>query len=86
MVTMINLFSDLFVHAEYEAMSLEKNIYYKPTDKGRFIYNGILLGGGFSQRVGMYSSVSFMILWDVNQSHFSLYSNPVFRVGFNSYF
>ena len=82
----INLFSDLFVHAEYEGMSLERNIYYNPTDQGRFIYHGILLGGGVNQRIGMYNSVSFMILWDVNQAYFSPYSNPVFRVGFNAYF
>jgi hypothetical protein len=82
----INLFSDLFVHIEYEGMSLEKNIYFLPTDQGRFIYHGILLGGGVNQRLGMYNSVSFMILWNVNDSYVSLYSNPVFRVGFNAYF
>lgn len=82
----INLFSEVFVHFEYEGMSLEKNIYYKPTDEGRFIYHGILLGGGINQRIGMYNSVSFMVLWNVNESAFSPYSNPVFRIGFNAYF
>lgn len=82
----INLFSDLFIHAEYEGMSLERSVYYQPNDQGRFFYNGILLGGGVSQRIGMYNSVSFMVMWDVNGSTFSPYSNPVFRVGFNSYF
>ena len=82
----INLFSDLFVHIEYEGMSLEKNIYFQPTDEGRFIYHGILLGGGINQRLGMYNSVSFMILWNVNDSFVSPYANPVFRVGFNAYF
>ncbi len=82
----INLFSDLFVHFEYEGMSLEKNIYFKPTDQGRFIYHGILLGAGVNQRIGMYNSVSFMVLWNVNETSFSPYSNPVFRVGFNAYF
>jgi hypothetical protein len=82
----INLFSDLFVHIEYEGMSLEKNIYFQPTDLGRFIYHGFLVGGGVNQRIGMYNSVSFMILWNVNDSYVSPYSNPVFRVGFNAYF
>jgi hypothetical protein len=83
----IRLFSDLFVHVEYEALSLEKMHYIPPyTEGGRFIYNGILLGGGLSQRVGMYNSVSFMVLWDVNESTYTPYSNPVFRIGFNAFF
>ncbi len=82
----IQLFSDLFVHVEYEGMSLENNIYYQHGDPGRFIYHGFLVGGGFTQRLGMYNSVSFMVLWDVNETSMSPYSNPVFRVGFNAYF
>ena len=84
----INLFSDLFVHMEYEGMSLEKAYYYAPAypDDGRFIYQGFLVGGGFSQRVGMFNSVSFTVLWNLNESSRSPYSNPVFRIGFNTYF
>lgn len=82
----IRLFSELFVHAEYEALSLEKMHYIPPyTEAGRFIYHGFLVGGGLSQRVGMYSSVSFMVLWDINESTYTPYSNPVFRIGFNAY-
>lgn len=84
----INLFSDLFVHAEYEALSLESAYYASPgsSDKNRFLYHALLLGGGFNQRIGMYNSVSFMVLWDVNGTSSSPYSNPVFRVGFNTFF
>jgi hypothetical protein len=84
----INLFSDLFVHAEYEGMSLEKEYYYSPNypEDGRFIYQAFLVGGGFNQRLGMYSSISFMVLWNLNESSRSPYSNPIFRLGFNAYF
>ena len=84
----INLFSDLFVHVEYEALSLEKARFFAPSypDKGRFIYHGFLIGGGLTQRVGLYNSISLMILWDVNESSRSPYSNPAFRIGFNIYF
>jgi hypothetical protein len=84
----INLFSDLFVHVEYEGMSLEKQYYYAPTypEDGRFIYQGLLIGGGFTQRIGMYNSFSFMVLWNLNESTRSPYSNPVFRLGFNTFF
>jgi hypothetical protein len=84
----VNLFSDLFVHAEYEALSLENSRFYAPTypDEGRFIYHGFLVGGGITQRVGIYNSISMMILWDLNESARSPYNNPEFRFGFNIYF
>ena len=84
----INLFSDLFAHVEYEGMSLEKQYYYSPSypDDGRFIYQGLLVGGGITQRVGLYNSISIMVLWNLNESSRSPYSNPVFRVGFNAFF
>jgi hypothetical protein len=83
----IKLFSDLFVHVEYEGLSLETKHYIPPyTDEGRFIYQGFLVGGGFAQRIGMYNSVSFTVLWDVNETTYSPYSNPIFRIGFNAFF
>jgi hypothetical protein len=83
----INLFSDLFVHAEYEGLSLEESYFVPPySGEGRYIYQGLLIGGGFSQRIGMYNSVSFTVLWNVNELSISPYSNPVFRVGFNTFF
>ena len=83
----IRLFSDLFAHVEYEGLSLEKMHYMPPyTEEGRFLYQGFLVGGGLSQRIGMYNSVSFMVLWDINESTYTPYSNPVFRIGFNVFF
>ncbi len=83
----VKLFSDIFAHAEYEGMSLEKAYYLPPyyPEDGRFIYNALLVGGGFSQRVGIYNSISFMILWNLNDSVSSPLANPVFRVGFNMF-
>ena len=80
----INFFNDLFVHIEYEGMSLQKD--YLVPDSGRDIYNLFLVGGGFNQRIGIYNSVSFMVLWDINETSRSPYTNPIFRIGFNTYF
>jgi len=83
----IKLFSEIFVHVEYEGLSLEKKYYVPPyNETGRFLYRGLFLGGGFSQRIGVYNSVSFTILWDLNESTISPYTNPILRVGFNTYF
>ena len=54
-------------------------------DQGRYTAHMILVGGGFSQRIGLYSSVSFMVLWNLNETYTSPYSNPVFRIGFNAF-
>ncbi len=84
----IKLFNELFAQMEYEGLSLEKAYYYAPSypDNGRFIYQGFLVGAGISQRVGIFNSISFMVLWNLNESSRSPFSNPVFRVGFNIYF
>lgn len=82
----IKLFSELYFHMEYEWLSLEEEYYVPPyTGEGRYNYHGILVGGGLAQRIGFYNSVSFTILWDVNNTGISPYSNPVFRVGFNTF-
>lgn len=80
----IKLFNELFVHAEYEGMSIEND--YNAPDSNRNIYNLFLVGAGFNQRLGMYNSASFMVLWDINETSRSPYSNPIFRIGFNTYF
>lgn len=80
----IKLFNDLFVHVEYEGMNIEDD--YNAPNSNRDIYNLFLVGAGFNQRMGMYNSVSFMVLWDLNETSRSPYSNPIFRIGFNTYF
>jgi hypothetical protein len=81
-----NLFNELFVHVEYEGMSLENGAYSTVGNEARYFSNLFLVGGGFSQRIGMYNSVSVMVLWNLNESYNTPYSNPVFRIGFNAYF
>ncbi len=84
----VALFSDLFVHAEYQLLSLEKAYFYAPNfpDDGRFTYQGFLVGPGITQRIGPLSSISFQALWDLNESSRSPFSSPEFRVGFNTFF
>ncbi|MEN8156587.1 MAG: hypothetical protein ABFS10_06535 [Bacteroidota bacterium] len=81
-----NLFNDLFAQLEYEGMSLENGIYNWVGDNTRYTNHLFLVGGGILQRIGMYNSVSFMVLWDLNETSGSPYSNPIFRIGFNTYF
>jgi len=83
----IKLFSELFVQTEYEGLSMDRAIYVSPSADGeRIIYKGFLVGGGISQRVGMFNTISFTVLWNINESIYSPYSNPIFRISFNAYF
>jgi len=83
----IYLFSDLFVHAEYQMINLESE-YFSPTniDGGRFWTEQFYMGVGFTQKISQFSSYSLVVLWDINQSLYSAFGNPIYRVGMNLYF
>ena len=52
-------------------------------DLVRVNVNNILLGGGYRQWVTDNSFISLELLWNVNESVYSLYQNPIIRVGVN---
>ena len=52
-------------------------------EKKRFLLNNIIIGGGYRQKIGQRSSVTFTVLWNINENINSPYTNPVIRVGFN---
>jgi hypothetical protein len=76
----------LFGHVEYEILSLESK-YFKigapPDIDGRFNLHSVLLGGGIFQPIGRRGGFLIMILWNLNETASSPYSNPIFRIGFN---
>ena len=82
------LFDELFFHVEYERLSLDNTYFQHPSypDDSRFWSDYIFVGPGISQRIGMYSSYSILLLWNLNHDYFSLYSNPTYRIGLNIYF
>jgi hypothetical protein len=76
------LFEGLFAHAEYEVLNMEvpeppNYIYYT-----RQNITSIFLGGGYRQMIGERSSMDFLILYNINHSLYSPYTNPIFRIGF----
>lgn len=76
----------LFGHAEYEILSLESK-YFKigapPDADGRFNLHSVLIGGGIFQPIGRRGGFLIMVLWNLNETASSPYSNPIFRIGFN---
>ncbi|KPL12221.1 MAG: hypothetical protein AMS26_18430 [Bacteroides sp. SM23_62] len=76
----------LFGHSEYEILSLESRYFEigaPPDAEGRFNLHSVLLGGGIYQPIGRRAGFLIMILWNLNETASSPYSNPIFRIGFN---
>jgi len=73
----------LFGHAEYEILSYKAIAYNFPYTSERINSTNILVGGGYEQQLGEYSTFSIMVLWNLNDKPNSIYTNPIIRAGFN---
>lgn len=74
------IFENVFAHAEYETLYLNTKIPGFQTELLQ--YNSVLVGGGYRQQMGWNSSMYILVLWNLNDTPDSPYSNPVIRVGF----
>lgn len=79
--TRYNVVEEIFLHAEFEALSLEVPV--SVYEMNRRIVSGLFLGAGYRQFIGDYSSLNLMILFDVIEDKYSPYSNPQIRIGFD---
>lgn len=79
------LFEDIFAHGEYEVLSYDASLVYylNPNDNSRILVESILLGGGYRQRITTNSSFIFLLLWNFNETEYTLYNNPIIRIGIN---
>jgi len=72
----------LFIQAEYEILSLEREYFDPPyTEDGRFLAHSVLVGGGIIQPLGRRSALLLTILYNLNENARSPYSNPIIRMG-----
>ncbi len=74
----------VFGHGELEMINTEKFNELTGIYTGERIWvESMLVGAGFRQQIGQRSAVNFMLLWNLNETKDSPYSNPIIRVGFN---
>ena len=74
----------IFLHLENEFLSLESSFWKNPPYVSeRFYVNTVLTGPGISQQIGRRSSMNFAVLWALNDSRYSVYSNPEIRIIFH---
>lgn len=80
----LGLNTGVFAQAEYEMLSLEREYFEPPYNgTGRFLVHSVLVGGGIIQPVGRRSAILISVLYNLNESARSPYSNPIIRIGFN---
>ncbi len=81
-----DIYRGLFAHAEYELLSFEGffiNNANQQIDKlDRINLSSVFVGGGYRQYFSTNAYGVFMVLYNLNESINSPYSNPVFRIGF----
>jgi len=79
---------NLFAHAEYEYLIYSYDNYRPISSGGSYLKStetvdvpGFYLGGGYRQPVGGRTSFTITILYNVMESPYSPYSNPIIRAG-----
>lgn len=75
--TQHDILESFMAHAEYEVL----NGPWDGTGR-RFNVTSLLIGGGYSGQVGGRLSTNLLILYNLNDSVYSPYTNPVIRAGF----
>lgn len=83
--TRYQLFPAFFLHAEYETLSynyLSYNPFTKEIDQLRRSVDGLFVGGGYRSYMTERTAIDISVLVNLNESRYSPYPNPIFRVGF----
>jgi hypothetical protein len=79
----VGIHMGIFLHAEFESLSLESAVWDPAYASDRFMLNTALAGGGISQQLGQRSSLNFVVLWVISGSGYGFYSNPEIRISFS---
>ncbi|MFZ4402347.1 MAG: hypothetical protein ACOYO1_20135 [Bacteroidales bacterium] len=78
---------NLFAHLEVEYLDFTIDTYTVLNngivkDKEKVGITSVFVGGGYKQEIGSNSFFTFMILYNLNESVNSPYTNPIIRAGF----
>jgi hypothetical protein len=77
------IWRNIFAYTEYEFLNIEyaELLSTNKIRKQRMNVSSIFVGGGFRQMIGENSAMVFMVLWNLDDSPYSPYVNPVLRIG-----
>ncbi len=80
------ILENLFAHLEYQLINYKTLLVdpYGVFNKTKRIYEPYyLIGGGYVQSLGGNFSMNIIALYNLNETPYSLYQNPIIRIGFN---
>ncbi len=76
------VFENAIAYSEYELLNMEvPNLLF--TDLVRKNISSLFVGGGYAQPMGRNSAFMIMVLFNVLESDYVIYENPVIRMGVN---
>lgn len=80
----VKVYGSIYLHGEYEALNLDSRYYglNLTAEADRFWLQSFLVGAGYAQKISKYGYVYIELLWNLNHSDRSPYSNPLFQIGF----
>ncbi|NPA67966.1 MAG: hypothetical protein GXO50_05090 [Chlorobi bacterium] len=74
---------DFFIAGEYESLNIaDYDLYTGYYTGGRIWVQGLLLGGGWRQKIGEHFAILTTLMYNVLEDDKTPYSNPVFKISF----
>jgi hypothetical protein len=75
-----DIFKNILGHVEYEYLHYSTKA-STSTDKLKYDISSLFVGGGYRQPISNKASLYLLVLWNLNDTPDSPYTNPVFRAG-----
>jgi len=76
------IWRNIFAHAEYELLNFENiTLYNNVISKQRMYVSSLFVGGGYRQMIGENSAMVLLVLWNLNETPYTPYTNPILRIG-----
>jgi hypothetical protein len=83
--TRITIWESIFGHAEYEYLAYDNKV--KSYQNSQYTYSSnfqsVLVGAGYKEAIADNAFMYLLVLWNLNETYDSPYTNPVIRVGFS---
>ena len=73
---------NLFAHSEYEYLNLGYNLV--TGELSRTDVYSFFIGGGYTQRIGQRAFIFIMLLYNLIDSPYTPYTNPIIRIGISA--
>ncbi len=77
------ILESIFAHAEYEYLTYKSKDLAVSSVSVRNEYNSVLVGAGYREPISSNGYMYLLLLWNLNETIDSPYTNPIIRAGFS---